>query len=94
VRVGEEDRDAGLDLEHGVSGQLLATVPGQGSAKVFGQRGHCRCESVLHGDRPVSSERRTVLDRVLVTVSLFAGQVDQHRESGSSLDERPDGRAF
>lgn len=34
------------------------------------------------------------MDAVLVVVSLFAGQVDQDREAGLSLDERPDGGAF
>src|SRR5438105_15549730 len=42
VRVGEVDRDAGLDPEHGVGGQFLSSVPGQRSAQLLWKRAH-RC---------------------------------------------------
>ena len=42
VRVGEVDREAGVDPELGVLGQLRAAVPGQRPTQLFGQRGDRR----------------------------------------------------
>ena len=45
---------------------------------------------VLHRDCAVAGERRPVLRARDRTVSILAWQVDQHRESGGALDQRPD----
>jgi len=88
--IGEEDRHSGLDLELDMSRQLLAAVPGQRTAQMLGQRGDRRSERVLHGDRPVASQRRPVLGARDEAVAGFAGQVDQHREPRAALDKGAD----
>ena len=61
ARVGEVDRDAGLDFEGCMLRELLAPVPGQGSAELLWERGHLGGERVLHRDRSITGERRPVL---------------------------------
>ena len=90
LRVGEVDGDVGLDGERGVGGEFLASVPGQGSSELFGQRGHRRCERVLHGDGAVAGQSRSVLRSRDDAVAVLAWQVDQHREPRGALDEGAD----
>jgi hypothetical protein len=63
VGVGEVDGNVGLDLEHRVGGTLFASVPGQRSAALVGQRGHLRRQRVLHREGAVAGERRFWCER-------------------------------
>ncbi len=94
ARVGEVDRDAGLDFERCMLRELLASVPSQGSAELLWEGGHLGGERVLHRDRSITGERRPVLDGVLVSIALFSRQMDQQGEPRGPLDQRADRRAF
>ena len=70
VRVGEEDLDAGIGLQLGVLGHLLAAVPGQCLAQRAGQGGDGRGDRVPDGLGAVPGQRRAVLDPFLARRSL------------------------
>ena len=61
VGVGEEHLRARLQRELGVAGELLAAVPGERLAELFGQLRHRRGERGVHRDGAVAAERRSVL---------------------------------
>jgi hypothetical protein len=82
---------AGLHLELGVGGHLLAAVPGQRPSQLIRQGRHRLGQCVFHGDRAVASQGWAVLDRVLVPVPLLAGQVDEHGEPRGAFDDGADG---
>ena len=90
VRVGEEHGDAGVDGELRVSGQLLASVPGQGANKALGQRPQDRLEGVFHGDGAVAAERWSVLDWWLDAVALEPRKVDQQGVAGGAFHDGAD----
>ena len=90
----EVDGDAGVDLELGVLGHLLAAVPGQRAAQLLGQGRDRRGERVPDCFGAVAGERRAVLGPGAGAVAFHAGQVQQHREPGGALDQRADRGAF
>src|SRR3954451_7153052 len=93
VRVGEVDRDPGLDLQLRVLSELAAAVPGQRTAQLFGHRGHLRRDRGAHRLGSVAAQGRPILDRRPEPPALDAGQMQQHGEPGAALDQGPDGRA-
>jgi len=52
VRVAEVDRQAGVDAQLGVLGQLRALIPGQRSAQLVGQRGDRSGDRITNGLSP------------------------------------------
>jgi hypothetical protein len=90
VRVSEVDRDAGVDLQLGVLGVLLATVPGQGPAQLLGHRGHLLGERVAHRLGAVAGQRGPVVHSRFDAVAAHPGQVDQHGEPGGAFHEGAD----
>jgi hypothetical protein len=90
VRIGEVDRDIGVDFQLGVLRHLLAAVPGQGSSELFGQRRDRRRDGVPHGLSTVTGQRWAILHSWLDAVAVHTRQVQQHREPGRPLDQRAD----
>jgi putative transposase len=88
VRVAEEDVEPSVDAELGVLGHLGALVPGQRSAELLGQSRDHLGDCVSDGLCAVPRQRRAVLGPRFVAVAVHAGQVQQQREAGGSLDER------
>src|SRR5215211_7045045 len=68
VRVTEVDRQAGVDPQLGVLGQLGALVPGQGPAQLVGQRRDRGGDRVADSLSAVAGERGAVVDPGLVAV--------------------------
>src|SRR5437773_7798015 len=76
------------------AGHLGALVPGERAAQLLGQRRDRGGDRVADGFGAVTGERRPVLLPRLAAVALHAWQVQQHREAGAALDQRPDRRAL
>ena len=73
-----------------VLGHLGALIPGQRPAQLLGQRDDRGGDRVADSLGAVPGQRRPVLGPRLCAVTFYPGQVQQHRESGRPLDERPD----
>jgi len=90
VRVAEVHLDVGVDAELSVLGHLGALIPRQRPAQLFGQRRDRSRDCVTDSLGAVPGQRRPVLGPRLCAVAFHARQMEQHRESGRPLDERPD----
>ena len=93
VRVAEVDLDAGVDAQLGVLGHLRSLVPGQRPPQLLGQGGDGIGDGIAHSLGAVARQRRTVLGPRLAAVAIHGRQMQQQREPGGALDERPDRRA-
>ena len=96
VRVGEVDRDAGLDLELGVlrtsslpRSQVSDRRSCSGSVVIVAASAFFIVIGAVAGQRRARSSSRGI-----DAVAVLAGQVDQHREPGGALDQRADRGAF
>jgi hypothetical protein len=74
VRVAQGDRQAGVDAQLGVPGQLRILVPGQGPAQLLGQRRDRRGDRVANRLPTAPSQPRAVVDPDPVAVSFHGGQ--------------------
>src|SRR5215204_2259017 len=92
LRVAEVDGQPGVDAQLRVLGHLGALVPGQRATKLFWKGRDRGRDRVADGLGPVPGQRGTVMDPGMA-MALHAGQVQQHREAGAALDQRPDRRA-
>jgi hypothetical protein len=89
VRIGKEDGDAGLDLERGAP-RAPCHGPRSRSGAVVRATSSWPTRTRSSSALPVAAERWTVLCSGDDAVAVLAGQVDQHREPGGSLDEAAD----
>src|SRR5207248_7621349 len=79
-----------VDTQLGMLGHLGALIPDERAAQLLGQRRDRRGDRVADGLGSVPGERRPVLLPRLAAVALPARQVQQQREAGAALDQRPD----
>ena len=91
VGVTEEDRHAGLDTQLSMLGHLGTLVPGKGSAELL-REGRDRSDDGIPDRLGAMAGQSRAVVRARPAMALHAGQVEEHREPGGALDERPDRR--
>src|SRR6266540_53575 len=93
LRIAEVDLQPAVDPKLRVLGHLGALVPDERAAQLLGQRRDRGGDRVTDGLSSMPGQRRPVLHPRLIAVARDPRQVQQHRETGRALDERPDRRA-
>ena len=82
--------EVGLCAELGVLGHFDSLVPGQRAAELLGQGGDRRSDGVSYGLGAVAGESGPVVDPLPFAVAWHGWKVQQHREPGGALHQRPD----
>src|SRR5271165_5344412 len=92
VRIGEVDRQTGIDLQLCMLREFLAAIPGERPTELIGKRGDPSSDGILHSLRPVSGECGAVVHVRLFAVALHSWQVQQDSEPRGALHQRADRR--
>ena len=90
LRVAEVDVEVGLCAELSMLSHFDSLVPGQRLPELLGQGDDRRSDSVSYGLGAMAGERGPVVDPLLFSVAWHGWEMQQHREPGGALNQRPD----